>query len=166
MLASSTFINLWETLQFAGLGNWERGFGKRHEPELQSWKTCISLLHLDGEMLSPFSWTRMPTGGLPWALRSWGPVRWGCFSPETLHPLCIELPISNGTRSGPLTQGSPTKYFCHLKSLFSPFRGFLLLFFPWAALSSLSYAVAVISLPRASPASSFLRREASTCFSS
>ena len=129
MLASSTFINLWETLQFAGLGNWERGFGKRHEPELQSWKTCISLLHLDGEMLSPFSWTRMPTGGLPWALRSWGPVRWGCFSPETLHPLCIELPISNGTRSGPLTQGSPTKYFCHLKSLFSPFRGFLLLFF-------------------------------------
>ena len=130
MLASSTFINLWKTLQFAGLGNWERGFGKRHEPELQSWKTCISLLHLDGGMLSPFSWTRMPTGGLPWALRSWGPVRWGCFSPEPLHPPCRELPISNGTRSGPLTQGSPTKYFCHLMSLFSPFRGFLLLFFP------------------------------------
>jgi len=83
-------------------------------------------------MLSPFSWTRMPTGGLPWALRSWGPVRWGCFSPELLHPPCRELPISNGTRSGPLTQGSPTKYFCHLKSLFSPFKRFLLFFFPWA----------------------------------
>ena len=48
---------------------------------------------------------------------------------EPLHSPCRELPISNGTRSGPLTQGSPTRYFCHLKSLFSPFRGFLLLFF-------------------------------------
>ena len=81
MLASSTFINLWKTLQFAGLGNWERGFGKRHEPELQSWRTCISLLHLDGGMSSPFSWTRMPTGGLPWALRSWGLVRLGMLFP-------------------------------------------------------------------------------------
>ena len=130
MLVSSTFINLQKTLHFAGLGNWERGFGKRHEPELQSWRTYLFLLHLDGGMLSPSSWTRMPTGGLPRALRSWGPVRLGCFPPEPLHTPCRELPISNGTRSWAPDSGQSHKLFLSCNVFIFTIQGISPAFFP------------------------------------